>query len=163
MLLFLIFQPVLLPSLSIHYFAPFLTLSFYEKPLEKVLFRSLACGVLLGLFSTESVFAIHAINLCIVTYLLYERKQNFYEDQWLTLPILSTLYAALSTLTLVLLLNLLEKTVRVSFAWLFVDVFALSICTGIYTLAIMQVPHLMTYLKNRKSQQKKDKLLQRPE
>jgi rod shape-determining protein MreD len=135
-----LFVPVLFPGLHLFFFVPFLIMAYYRRSLTASLWLSLLCGLLLDLIAFDQRLGLHALNYCLTTYILYRQKQNFFEDSLTTIPILTVIFSAISTLLQVVLLFIFENGLPLSLGWAATDLVVMPLCDGLYGLLCFSFP-----------------------
>lgn len=135
-----IITPVLFPQLTFFFFAPFLVITYYKKPLITCLWLSLFCGLFIDLLSSQTRLGLHALNYCIVTKILYSRKFLLFEDSISTIPLNTFFFAVLSTLIQVCLLNAFGKDIVISWQWIKSDLFWMSLWNACYAIVAFSIP-----------------------
>lgn len=134
-----LFMPVLMPSLNVIYFAPFLIISYYQKPLLTCLWYAMGCGLVLDLLSTEARIGFFALSFCLATVVLYRQQQYFFADNASTLPIMTFFFSFLSTAIHAVLAYVLAKTSFFSVEWVITDLILMSAADALYAMAAFVV------------------------
>ena len=139
-----------LPTFRLSAFIPLICVLFYEKNKNFSLWASFSIGCLLDLFSSNSTFALLPLCYCLTTWFLYQYKPFFFEDSWTTLPILSYLFSAISTLIYFVLLTIYGLGFTFSWTWFFIDILFMSCFDGLYaflafTLPLRFLPHRLSH------------------
>lgn len=138
----LIIFPVIFPDWHLTFFAPFIVLMFYKKSYVACLWISLFCGVIMDLLSAHTPIGIHAINYCMVSWILYGQKRNFFEDSLSTLPILTALFAACSIILQTALMSFMDNPILISWQWFKEDLIKISLWDAFYAFVWFTVPSL---------------------
>ena len=146
-----LFMPALFPALNLTFFAPFLVVSFYKKPLFICLWFALICGVVLDLLASEHRLGLHAINYCLATWLLYDQKRNFFEDSLSTLPIMTFFFSVISTGIQAILLYIFEHGIAFSWEWAGTDLVIMPLCDAAYAFVSFTIPFILMSSKTRRS------------
>lgn len=141
--------PVAIPQAPLTFFAPFLALMCYKRPLNHCLWYALICGLILDLLSARMRLGVHAVNYCVVTWLLNHLKSRFFEDKIFTLPVMTFWFAILSTLLLVLELKGLGQDLILSWQWVATDLLLFPLADALYALVWFALP---AYLLRRRPQ-----------
>lgn len=129
---------LLFPHLHLSYFAPYIASLLYRLPRGALLWRALACGLLIDLLSTSPSLGITALDYLIVALLLQSQRRHFFEDKASTLFLLTLLFSGLSSLMMVLLLRLFSPPLPpLSLSWFFTDIVAMSCLDGLYALLLL--------------------------
>ena len=129
-----------IPSTHLLFFAPYLVICLYKRPLSAILWRAIACGTLLDLFSSSPHFGLTAVNYAIVCTLLYPQRLNFFVDKISTVPLMTTFFSLLSTLLHLLLLLCVVHPHSLHFQMVFTDLIAMPIADGLYALLCFTLP-----------------------
>ena len=132
--------PTLLSSIPLSYFAPFLVLLFYVRPESSCLWWSLGCGLFIDLVSANLRLGVHAIAYCLTTFLLYKQKQHFFQDRFSTLPLMTFLFSACSSLICRLLLELFTTGFALSLSWMVIDLLLLPVIDAFYGALLFSLP-----------------------
>ncbi len=148
-------SPVLTPWLRINYFAPFLTLMFYKRPLQSCLWYAFGCGFILDLLTARLRLGLYIVNYCLTIGLLYGQKRHFFEDKLSTLPIMTALFSILSTVIQIVLLKIAGTTLELSWAWLGTDLVLFPLADAAYALVWFAIP---AYLLRRRPQNRDNTL-----
>jgi rod shape-determining protein MreD len=132
--------PMLFPSWHLTFFAPFLIFSYYRSSFLSCLWLSLLCGIIIDILSAAPYLGIHAMNYCVVTWILYQQKQNYFEDSLSTLPLLTAFFAVLSTLIQAVLMYLTNSPIDFSWLWVSSDLIKMSLWDALYAFMWFTVP-----------------------
>ncbi|NGX58738.1 MAG: hypothetical protein K940chlam3_01646 [Chlamydiae bacterium] len=128
------------PQWKLTYFAPFLVITFYKKPLETCLWLGLISGLIMDLLSSQHHLGIHALNYCLTISLLYSQKQYFFEDSLSTIPIMTFFFAVISTILQVPLYALFEKGIPLSQDWIIKDLLVMPLIDALYGFIWFTLP-----------------------
>jgi len=142
--------PILFPKWHLFYFAPYLVLSYYKYSRYAVLWRSLGCGILMDLFSSTPFFGLSSINYCLVSFLLWGQKRNFFEDKLSTWPLMTALFSLLSTLFSVILAFFVGQKISFCWKWGVTDLFAMSFVDAAFAFIFFSLPFLCIHKIKRK-------------
>lgn len=136
--------PLFAPTLHLLYFAPYLVITYYKKNRFTALWHAFGCGLLIDLFSSSTFFGMTSVNYCLTAMILYGQKRNFFEDKLFTLSLMTSLFAALSTLIAFFLAFFLDH--KISFSWMsaFSELIAMPLCDGAYALLFFSLPFQLT-------------------
>lgn len=141
-LLFLLLSPLLFPSQHLCFFAPFIIVACYKKPLHTALWCAALAGIAIDLFSSVR-FGIATLNCLLTAACIYGRQRHFFEDKFSTLPLMTLLFSLVSYLLYILLLPLFA----IRMPWITRDLYATLLQNGIYTLTLFALPfHLYRFL-----------------
>lgn len=135
--------PALFAQLRLTFFAPFLVIVCYQKPLPACLWFAFVCGIILDLFSSYTRFGMHALDFCLTLLILYPQRRNFFADSLTTLPVMTFLFASLSSLIMAILLYAIEMKNIFSLLWIVADVILLSIADAAYAFFCFILPPLV--------------------
>ncbi|MEN9344421.1 MAG: putative mreD [Chlamydiota bacterium] len=138
--LFTLFASAFFPSLHLLTFSPFLCLMYHRLDLEKSLWLSAGCGLLLDLLSSDVRFGIQALNLTLTTLVFYKQKRHFFDDKPISLTLFSVLVSLASTLFLWVLLPLSGNKLCISWQLAATDLLILPLCDGVYALCCFCAP-----------------------
>lgn len=139
---------VWLLHLHLVYFAPFIALTYYEKSKISALWYSVLCGFIMDCLSSQAHFGLFTLNYCLTTMLLYELKPLFFADRLTTIPVISSCFAATTTILQFILIDIFGGAFNFTLQWLIIDVLLMSIVDGIYGLICFALP--LTYIKSEK-------------
>ena len=133
--------PILFPRLHLTFFAPFLVFLYYRTPKISCLWAAFWCGFIMDLLSAQVHMGVHALNYCLTTWILYERRRMFFEDSFISVPIMTALFAMITTIIQMMLMKFFgDAAPAVSPSWVFVDVLLMSVVDAIYALVCFSVP-----------------------
>ncbi|MBN4066631.1 mreD [Simkania negevensis] len=132
--------PVLWPSLHLAYFSPFFAVAYYRRSFLWCLLLSLIAGALLDLFSSTGPLGMHALNFCLTTALIYHKKRFFYQDALTTIPIITTLISAVSTLLHLSLLSFFGEQLPITKTLLLTDIVIMPLVDGVYAFLLFTLP-----------------------
>lgn len=144
-------MPTLWPGLRLSYFAPFLVIACYQKPLTSCLWLAILCGVILDLLSSYTHLGMTSLNYCLTLLIVYPQRRNFFADNLSTLPIMTTLFAVISTWIAGFLLYSLEMQNIFSWHWIFSDVIGMSFADSFYAFLCFIVPAQFSFSRKRPS------------
>lgn len=139
-----LFGTLLLPSLRLIAFAPFLSLAYMRTSLLASLWLSFLSGLIIDLLSAELRFGTYALNYSLTTLILYNQKRHFFEDKPLSLPLFTLFFSLISTLLQLILLK------EVSFTWklALTDLCVMPLCDALYALFWFTIPlKIIAYVK----------------
>jgi rod shape-determining protein MreD len=128
----LITIPSLFPIFKLTFFAPFFIIAYYKKPLISCLWMAFFCGLIMDIFSPPQRLGTYALNYCMTTLILYSQKQNFFEDSYTTLPVMTFLFALLSTILQTAMLEILGLGLPLSFSWALTDLLVMPSFDSLY-------------------------------
>lgn len=126
--------PALYPQVHLFFFSPFLVLLIYRRPLVYCLYAALGIGLLLDLLSAHQRLGLHALALCATTSILFRSRSRFFPDKSTTLPIMTSLYSALSTALLFILLRVFDHHLVLTWEWVATDLLLWPVFDALYAL-----------------------------
>lgn len=135
--------PSLFPYIRLSFFAPFLIIACYKNPLPSCLWIALICGLVIDLLSSHTRLGIHALTFCITLIILYPQKRNFFSDSLTTLPIMTFLFAAISSIITAMMLYSLEMHHVVSWHWVLTDLILMPAADAVYAFCCFILPALL--------------------
>lgn len=136
-------MPAIMPHLRLVFFAPFLIIACYQKSLPKCLWLAFLCGMVLDLLSSYTRLGLYAFDFCLTVAVLYPQRRNFFADSVTTLPIMTFLFALISTLVMALLLYSVESRNVFSWPWLFTDLICMPAMDALYAFCFFILPVLV--------------------
>lgn len=142
-LLLTLVTPSLFPCIRLSFFVPFLIITCYKKRLPSCLWIAFACGLILDLLSSQTRLGIHALNFCFTLILLYPQKRNFFADSLTTLPIMTFLFAAISSFLMAILLYSLEMKNVLSWQWAMTDLIFMPAADAAFAFCCFILPALL--------------------
>lgn len=104
----------LLPLPNLTYFAPFLILVYYQKPLSTTLWTSFSCGLVIDLFLSSNQLGLYGTTYLVSSSILVHQRKHFFGDNLTTLPIMVFFFSLLSFLIQVVLLYFFEGGISCS-------------------------------------------------
>lgn len=134
--------PPLFPHLKLMFFAPFLIFVFYHQCQISALWLALAAGLIIDLLSANTRLGFYALTYCLTTWILYKQKQHFFADSLSTLPIMTFLFASLSTTIQVGLLSVFGQSIELSGNWILNDLLWLPLQDALYAGIAFTIPCL---------------------
>lgn len=137
-LLFLLIPP-LFPSIRLCIFAPFLILAYYKTSFKTCLVFSMGCGLFKDLYCSETRFGFYALLYTLTTLFLWKRRQNFFEDQTSTLPLMTFFFSVASSTLELLFQPLAARQIEVTFPLLLTDLLFLPLCDAFYAWLLFAV------------------------
>lgn len=134
------FLPLLLPTLRLTYFAPYIIIACYKLSLNRALWQALLCGLMIDLFSSSAVFGYHALSYCLATAALHSQTRNFFEDKSSTLPLMTFFFGILSSIFSMLTLKLSGIPLKLSWYWAFTDLALMPMLDAAYAFLWFSLP-----------------------
>lgn len=150
-LLLTLITPSLFPFLRLSFFAPALVITCYKRALPACLWSAFFCGLILDLLSSQPRLGIHALNFCLTLLVLYPQKRNFFADSISTLPIMTFLFASISSLTMALLLYSIEMANVLSWHWILTDMLFMPALDAAYAFCCFTLPVLLFGKRRRRA------------
>lgn len=132
------------PEIHILYFAPYLVLSFYKNSRFASLWRAIGCGIIVDLLSSHPHFGLTALNYCLVSWILYGQRWNFFDDKPSTLPLMTLFFSVLSSLTGLILSFFFEGPFPLSLNWVATDLIGMPLFDAAYAF-LFSLPFQLTY------------------
>ncbi len=152
----LIVCPVIFPQARLTFFAPFLALMLYKRPLLHCLWYALGCGFIMDLLATEGRLGVYAMTYAVTTWVLFQQKRHFFEDRITTLPMMTLLFSILSTLFLMTTLKGMGYPLKLSLHWIVSDLVVMPLADAVYGLVWFALP---AYLLRRRPGHGRDNTL----
>lgn len=135
-------QSALVPSLNFMTFAPFLILAIVHLNFPKAIWLGFGCGLIIDLLSSTQM-GLYALCYTITCASLYRQKRNFIDEKPLNIALFTALFSFCSTLLLVLLLFLFDKSAVYSGQWAFFDLWTMPLLDAVYALVWFYCPLLL--------------------
>ncbi|MGR3973429.1 MAG: hypothetical protein QRY72_02490 [Candidatus Rhabdochlamydia sp.] len=148
-LMMAIINSAILPTISLNAFCPFLPFIYKRYSLQKSLFISCGCGLILDLLSSEFHFGVHALSFVMTTFLLYHQKKHFFEDRALPFSLFSLFISICLTTMQLLILYILNQEILVTQETLLTDYLLLPLIDGAYSFLCFTCP-ILIYLDLKK-------------
>lgn len=142
----------LFTTVPLMFFAPFLVILYYKKPLVTCLWWSLLCGLIVDLLSIQDRLGIHAMNYCIITWFLYRQRRNFFADSASTLPIMTFFFSVFSTLVEVILIDIFGTRMHLTWEWAMTDLLILPLFDAGFAFCYFILPFILLGKRPRKGQ-----------
>ena len=142
------FLSAVAPSLHLTAFIPFLALAAMRYSLQRCLWISLACGLIIDLLSSQMHFGLYALSYSLITLLLYRFNRYFFEEKLHALALFALLFSFLSSAIELLFLFASHKSSLFSPRILVTDLFLMPLLDAVYAFLWFTCPmHLISYLK----------------
>lgn len=138
-ILLFLFGAHFLPKLN--YFIPLICISFYRLPFLACLWLSLFAGLTIDFFSFHSHFGTHALNYCLCTSFLYNKKIHFFKDHFSTATVLSLLFSLISSCIQLVLFKMLGQKIPPHFLGL--HILYLSLIDSLYAFCFFSLPLIL--------------------
>lgn len=138
-------NPLFFPFLKLNFFAPYLVILLYKKGKIASLWHALLAGFVLDLLAAATPFGFWTLNYLITLFILSHIKQFFFEDKFMTLPLLTFFFSLFSTLFFTLSTHLFFYKIQWGFSWILTDFFLYPIFDGLFALIAFNLP--LYYLK----------------
>ncbi len=141
-LFFALATPVIFPHWRLLFFAPFLVIFYYQKSYFMSLWASFFCGVFIDIFSGDTRIGLHGLGYCLTTFLLYGQRRHFFSDNLSTLPLMTLFFSVISTVIELVLMNVIEHPVGVSWQWVLTDLVYMPFFDALYSFIFFVFPFL---------------------
>ncbi len=135
-----IWMPTILPQLRLYFFAPYLIILLYKRPLIRCLWGALACGLIIDLLSSYHHLGLHAVNYVLTIAVLYQQRRHFFADSPTTLPIMVYLFSVISTIIQVPLLFVFEQKLPMTADWIRTDLLLMPLLDATYAFSLYILP-----------------------
>lgn len=132
--------PIFFPFLKLNFFAPYLVLILYKKTFARTLWSAFFTGFIIDLLASNTPFGFWSFNYLLSIFLLNKLKSFFFEDKFLTYPMLTTLYSATSTLIYLVVTHLFFHKIQFELKWAFTDLVLYPVFDGIFCLLAFSIP-----------------------
>jgi len=145
-------SPLFFPFLKLNFFAPFLVMLLYKKTKIETLWYALLVGFILDLLSANTPFGFWSFNYLVTLFTLSYLKQIFFEDKFMTLPLLTLFFSIISTLLFAVSTHLFFHKIHFAFSWILTDFFFYPLFDSVYALITFSVPlfYLSKYLPQKR-------------
>ena len=134
--------PAIWPFLKLTYFAPFLVVVLYKRPLKEVLWFALGCGLFIDLFSDEPRLGILSLSYVAGIFILSKQKQHFYQDHWSTVPALTIIFVEIVTIFHLAMRGLFGAKLQLTFEWAITDLMVMPMFDAVYAFILFTWPGL---------------------
>jgi rod shape-determining protein MreD len=135
--------PPLFPHLRLFFFAPFLIIAAYQKPLPICIWLAFLSGFCIDILSADTHIGIYSFSFCLALFFIYPQKRNFFADSLTTLPIMTFFFSSLSSIFLGVLLYNIEMINIFSWGWALTDLLIMPMADGLYAFCIFILPALL--------------------
>lgn len=146
-------SPVMVPSLHLLYFAPFLIYFIYQHKLSQTLWMAMFCGLFLDLLGAGNRLGLIALNFTLSAYMVYQFKRYFFADRLSTLPIMTFIFSSTAG-CLQAILNALFQRGNIIFSWdsFFSDMIVMPTCDALlaFVCQLLCVGLILPVLKRRR-------------
>jgi rod shape-determining protein MreD len=132
--------PVIFPSLRLMFFAPFLIQVYYKKDYQSSLWWALLAGLVLDCLTFDTRIGLQSLNYVLTTSIIYHQRKNFFEDSMTTLPLMTDMFAIISTLFQVVLEYVFGQGLSISYEWAWTDLILMPLIDALYALTIFEFP-----------------------
>lgn len=143
--------PALMPRLHLAFFAPFLILLIYRRPLIHCLWWALACGLILDLLSSHRRLGVQALAYFLTTWLLFRQKNHVFNDKPISLPLMTCLFGITSAIAQMGILQVFERGISPSWQWVGTDLLLWPLADALYAAVWFYIPSLMLQQRQRNS------------
>lgn len=148
---FALFLPTFFPFFHLPYFAPFLVIACYQRPLITCLWFSLLCGLLIDLLSDGNRLGFYAMNYSLTILILYPQRKNLFSDSLTTLPLMVFFFSFFSTFLEISFLYSMGKLPFLSWRWVVTDLLLLPVLDGLSAFIVFVLPSILFGTSLRKS------------
>lgn len=136
-----IWIPAVLPQLRLVFFAPYLIILLYKRPLINCLWGALTCGLILDLLSAYQHLGLFALNYTLTIAVLYRQRRHFFSDSPSTLPIMVYLFSVISTAVQIPLLFVFEQKLKMNSSWIASDLLLMPFLDATYAFVLFILPY----------------------
>lgn len=134
------FSPIITALPKLTFFAPYLIFVLYRKKTLDLLWQTFFVGCILDLLAAHTPFGFwvsnYLVTICIISYC----KRFFFEDKFLAIPILTFIFALLSTFFYTLFFALFISHIKLSSAFIAFDFLLLPLVDAVYALLFFSLP-----------------------
>ncbi len=134
----LLFLQTIYPNFKPLFFAPYLCYRFYTTSFLSILMHCLLCGIISDIFSSLS-FGIYTIGYCFSGIICYKLRFFFFEDKFLSLACLSSIFSITFSLISYFIFPILNYKTLWSFKLLIKDISA-CYTDALFSLFIFTLP-----------------------
>lgn len=139
-LCFTLFVPTLFPAIRLTFFAPFLIITYYQRPFLPALWIAVLCGTVMDLLSSTPRLGIYALNYTLTTFLLYNQRRHFFADSLSTMPIMIYLFCFVSTVLQVVQLYIFDQRIAISWGWALTDLVIMPAFDALFSFCWFVLP-----------------------
>lgn len=132
--------PIFFPLVKLSYFIPLIVLFIYKKTTKQLFTYIFTIGLILDLLAAYTPFGFWIIVYAITSWIVLYLKPFFFEDKWLTFPILTLFFSQISTLIYALICYCFFKRSLFSILWLFTDLLAYPFFDALYAFVFFTLP-----------------------
>lgn len=137
-------------GMRLTFFAPFLIIQYYKRPLVGSVWFSMVCGVIMDLMASQQWFGMWALNYSLTTLILYRLRHRFFSDSVSTVPLMTAFFGIFSTCIQFFLLLVFERGVTLDLHGFVTDLFLMPVLDGVYAYVFFIAPGIfMPRLKKR--------------
>ena len=145
--------PVVLPSMRLLAFAPFLVILYTRLPLNHCLWCAFGCGFLIDLLSSNMQLGAHALNYVLVTLVLFRIRKFFFAHKPVALALFTALFSILSCTLQLIIMAMYGQHLRFGLVGFLSDFIVMPLCDAIYAFLGYTCP-IYAYRGLRKSLKK---------
>ncbi|HPE84803.1 MAG TPA: hypothetical protein PLO43_01315 [Chlamydiales bacterium] len=124
--------PVVLPSMRLLAFAPFLVILYTRLALIQCLYCAFGCGLLIDLLSSSMQLGTHALNYVLITLLLFRIRRFFFAHKPVALALFTALFSLLSCCMQLIIMAFYDQHIPFGLAGFLSDFVIMPIADGIY-------------------------------
>lgn len=144
--------PVLLPTLHLLYFPPFLIRALYALPLHRALWMATLSGLFVDLLSPNEKLGMNATSYLLALLLLTRLKRHFFEDSLSTMPILIFFFSIAQGIIYLLLTVMIEKPIPLSPEFILGDFLLMPLLDALFGILLYTLPYYYFRKPQRKGQ-----------
>ncbi len=124
--------PVVLPSMRLLAFAPFLVILYTRLPHIHCLWCAFGCGLLIDLLSSNLQLGAHALNYVLVTLILFRIRKFFFAHKPVALALFTALFSILSCSLQLIIMAIYGQHIPFGLASFLSDFILMPLCDGLY-------------------------------
>ncbi len=111
-----------------------------QKSYTASLWIATLCGLIIDLLSAQHRFGLYALTFALTTLILYNQKNQFFDDKPLGLSIFTAVISMLASLIQLIIVSAFGNSVSLSLELLLTDVLAISFIDAIYAFLWFTCP-----------------------
>lgn len=144
------YASVLLTTMRLHTFAPFLALLYSRCSRMASFWISSLCGLIFDLLGSELRFGAHSLSFGLATLLLYQQKKHFNDEKPLVLSLFTFQLSLCVTLALLLFSFLSRLSFGLNVKWIAVDFILMAFFDALYAFLWFSCPMMFySHLRRR--------------
>ena len=122
-------------------FSPFLAITSYYRPRTNVLWVSMACGLIMDVFSSSS-FGIYAFSYALTSSILFRYRIYFLEKP-IGFSIFTSIFSLLSTIAIRFFLIFDKVSLPMSWKSFIIDFLVMPFLDGVYSFLFFSIPLIL--------------------